>query len=877
VESLEIRRRFLRFFEERGHKIVPSSSLIPNDPTLLLTNAGMNQFKPYMLGLEEPAFPRAASIQKVFRTSDIDLVGHTARHLTFFEMLGNFSFGDYFKKEACAWAFELVTGGFGVDPDRLWFTVYEPDDETVGIWIDHVGVRPERVVRRGKEDNFWWMHVAGPCGPNSEIYVDRGARFGADGGPAVDEDRFMEIWNIVFMQNECDEHGDVIRDLPKKNIDTGSGLERVATVLQDADSVFEADLLRPILAAAEELTGRPYGKDDRDDVSLRVMAEHGRATTFLMADGVLPSNEGRGYVLRRMLRRVVTHARKLGMDRPVMPELVERTVQVMGEPYPDLVERKPFVLQVATSEEERFGGTYRQGLLLFEGEAAKAKKAGTGSFPGDVAFRLHDTHGFPLEITLELAAEEGLTVDTETYGRLMDEQRRRAQQAAKKGDLAEGPLGDIASTSGPTEFLGYERLNAEGRMVGLIAGGERTEAAHEGQRVRMVLDRTPFYAEGGGQVGDAGTISTSGGVVEVTDTQPGPGGIIVHHGIVRSGEVRQGDEAEAAVAAERREATARSHTGTHVLHHTIRQSLGEHARQAGSLVAPGRLRFDFTHYEALPRHALEEVESLANVRLAADDAVRAYETTREFAQSQGAIALFGEKYGDIVRVVEIGDYSVELCGGTHVHHTGEVALLRLISEQSIGSGFRRVEALTGPDALKQVNVERRLLEEVMEAVGGGDPAMAPERVRQVIGRIKQLENELGKYRKSERDAEVDRLAGAAVDVAGVSLVVAQMDGQNADELRERALALRGRLEKNGSGAAVLGTSSGGKALLVAAVTNDLVTRGVTAPALLDQAAKAIGGGAGGKPILAFAGGARAAMLPDALAGIGDRLIALLTG
>jgi alanyl-tRNA synthetase len=874
----DIRQTFLRFFEERGHKVVPSSSLIPNDPTLLLTNAGMNQFKPYFLGLQEPPYPRAVSVQKVFRASDIENVGHTDRHLTFFEMLGNFSFGDYFKKEACGWAWELVTKSFGIDPERLWVTVFETDDEAADIWADEVGVPRDKIVKRGREDNFWWMHVAGPAGPCSEIYVDRGPKYGPDGGPAVDEDRFCEIWNLVFMQNEVDDHGNVIGDLPKKNIDTGSSLERLAMVLQDADNVFLTDILRPLLAVAEEQTARRYGEDEKVDVSLRVMAEHGRATTFLIADGVLPSNEGRGYVLRRMLRRVVTHARRLGVEHPVMPAFVEGTVELMGDFYPELVSNRAFILQVAESEEERFGGTYRQGLTLFEDAVKRSRDSGTSAagLPGDVAFRLHDTHGFPLEVTLELAAEEGLAVDTERFAQLMDEQRRRGKDAAKKGDHAEGVLGEVASVAGQTEFLGYERLAAEGRIVGLVRDGSLAETAAEGDQVRLVLDRTPFYAEGGGQVGDAGLIRTDAGVVRVTDTRPGPGGIIVHTGSVQEGEIRQGEEAEAQVDEERRAATARSHTATHVLHHTIRHALGEHARQAGSRVEPGRLRFDFTHFEPVPKGQLEEIEYLVNRRLAEDEPVRAFETTKEFAQSQGAIALFGEKYGDIVRVVEVGNYSIELCGGTHVRHTGEVALVRLLHEASIGSGFRRVEALTGPDALKQINVERRLLEEIIEAVGGGDAASTPERVRHAVERIKQLESELGRIRKAQQAGEAVELVARAHVVDGVKLLAEPLPGRSAGELRELATKVRSLLQGEPA-AVVLAGADGGKAVVVGALTKDLVGRGLRAADLIEPLATAVGGNAGGKPDLAMGGGPRADGVDEGLRAISGRLRELLDG
>jgi alanyl-tRNA synthetase len=883
VDGSEIRRTFLEFFEQRGHRVVPSSSLISPIPGLLLTNAGMNQFVPYFLGREEPPFPRATSCQKSFRTGDIENVGHTARHLTFFEMLGNFSFGDYFKREAIAWAHELLTEVFGIDHDRLWVTVFDTDEEAVAYWAE-VGVTGERVIRRGKLDehgepaNFWWTHTAGPCGPCSEIYVDRGPRYGPEGGPNVDEERFLEVWNLVFMQNECDDRGEVVGDLPRKNIDTGASLERLAVVLQGVDTVFDTDLLRPLVETAERVTGHRYGRDERADVSLRVLAEHGRATTFLMADGILPSNEGRGYVLRRMLRRLVTHARKLGVDRPVTGELVEATVEVMGEAYPELRANREFVLQVAGSEEERFGATYRQGVALLEAEARRAREAGTGVLPGPVAFKLHDTFGFPLELTLEAAADQGLTVDTEGFTRLMEEQRARAREAARKGERGEEALGRAAAGAGPTEFLGYERLTAEGRVVGIVADGGPAEVAGEGQRVLVLLDRTPFYPEGGGQVGDAGVIRTPGGTVAVTDTRPGPGGTIVHEGVVESGEVRRGEEAEARVDPDRRGATARSHTSTHIVHHTVRSLLGEHARQAGSLVAPGRLRFDFPHFEPVSRDALEEIEYRANRRLADDDPVRAYETTYEYALSEGAIALFEEKYGDIVRVVEVGDYSIELCGGTHVRHTGQVGLIRVVSEASIGAGLRRIEALVGPDALRHVNRERRLLEEVMAAVGAGDPASAPERVRQAVARVKQLESELGRLRRAERAKELDRLAAGAVDVAGVRLVLARVDGRDESELRELAPTLAGRLSRDGSdrAAVVLGTSTSKGARLVGAVSPSLAGE-VTARRLLEAAARVIGGGVGGRDRLALAGGPRAEALDEALATVPERLRSLVGG
>jgi alanyl-tRNA synthetase len=888
MEGRAIREGFLSFFEERGHARVPSSSLIPNDPSLLLTTAGMVQFKPYFLGQQDPPYPRAVSVQKAFRTTDIENVGRTIRHLTFFEMLGNFSFGDYFKKEAIALAWELVTEGFGLDPDRLWATVYQKDDKAERLWGTAAYSRDEeaeelwrsylpgdRIVRRGMDDNFWSMGVAGPCGPCSEIYVDRGPQYGPDGGPEASEERFLEIWNLVFMQFERDDDYRLVGELEKKGVDTGSSLERVAIVLQDAPSIFQTDLLAPILDAAQSVTGRTYGKDDDQDRSLRILAEHGRAVAFLVADGVVPANEGRGYVLRRMLRRVVLHARKLGVEKEVLAPLVEATVEVMGDAYPELVERKAFVLQVTASEEEHFGATLRQGMGLFEDQVARVKASEGRTFPGDAAFRYHDTYGFPIELTVELAQEQGLDVDTSAFDRLMAEQRERAR-AAVRGGPDQAALVDAARTAGPTEFLGYEHLRAEATVAALVREGARIDGATEGDGIEVILDRTPFYAEAGGQVGDTGTIRTSTGEARVEDTVFGPGKVIVHRARVTRGEIRAGQEAEAAVDEVRRAAAARSHTGTHVIHWTLRHLLGEHARQAGSLVAPGRLRFDFTHFEPLSRNRLEEVEELANGRLAEDAPVRAYETTFEFARSQGAIALFEETYGDLVRVVEIGDYSVELCGGTHVPHTGRVGLALITGEQSIGSGLRRIEALVGPDALAHVNRDRRLLEEVGETLGAGDPSQAPDRARRTVARIKELEDALGRVRSQERAARVEDLAAGAVDIGGVRLIVTSLPGEDPGALRELAIKLRDRLERDGHGAAVLGTADGSKATLVAACTRALIDRGVAAPDLLEPAAEVLGGRAGGKPNLAFGGGGKASALDQALGLIPDRLAALLS-
>jgi len=875
VESQSIRETFLSFFEERAHRRVPSSSLIPPPESgLLLANAGMNQFIPYFLGQAPPPFPRAVSCQKCFRANDIENVGHTARHLTMFEMLGNFSFGDYFKTDAIPWAHELITEGFGIDHDLLWVTVYDDDAEAAELWVDAAGLAPDRIVRRGRLDeegelaNYWHTHAAGPGGPCSEIFVDRGTAYGPDGGPDVDEERFIEIWNLVFIQDQVDADLQIVGELPAKNIDTGSSLERVATLLQGVDNCFETDLFVPLLEVAESLSGKRHGANERDDVSLKVITEHARAASFLIADGVQPSNEGRGYILRRLLRRVVSHARRLGVERGIMEPLIRRTVELMGDVYPELRENQAFVLQVAMSEEERFAATLRQGLQLFERAIEQNEERKVLS--GDDAFKLSDTFGFPLQLTEELAAEAGLGVDVDRFTELLEEQRARARSAAKKI-----PIGLDAGAVPPTEFVGYRQLDAGGEIVAMLDPESRElPVAEEGADVRIFLNVSPFYAEGGGQIGDHGTIRTATGVIRVVDAQWAGPNAIMHVGLVESGEVRADQEAHGAVDPERRQATARAHTSTHIVHWTLKHLLGEHARQAGSLVAPGRLRFDFPHPSAVPQEILEEAELEANRRLALDDAVRIYETTFDEAKAQGAIGLFGEKYGDLVRVVEVGDYSRELCGGTHVHRTGNVSLIKILHEGSIGAGMRRVEALVGPDALREVNAERALLHGLVSTLGSTDPAAAIERVRQLVERVKRLETELGKLRHGDVASRVDLIAQQATQVDGARLVTT-LEDVDADELRELAQKVVGKLESDGGAAVVLGSSRDGKALIVAACSARLVERGVTAPMLLDVAAKQVGGGAGGKPILGFAGGPNGASVKDAVAGIPARLAELL--
>ncbi len=864
MRSTEIRRRFTDFFVERDHRLVPSSPLIPNDPTLLLANAGMNQFKPFLLGEVEPDFARATSVQKCTRTSDIENVGDRS-HCTFFEMLGNFSFGDYFKEGAIAYAWELVTERFGFEPERLWITVYLDDDEAIGIWRQ-TGIPAERIQRLGKEDNFWSMGVAGPCGPCSEIHYDRGPGFGADGGPASGSDRYLEIWNLVFMQNVRDEDYNIVGDLPRKNIDTGMGLERVATLLQETDSMYETDLFLPILQEVQEVSGAPYGKNDKLDRSLRIVTEHARTASFLIADGVLPSNEGRGYILRRLLRRSVRHLRVLEVEDAVLPVVCARVVDTLGEPWPELVAQRSLIEQVVASEEDSFSRTLRQGSALLDTAIRRTRAAGGTTLAGDTAFQLHDTYGFPYELTLEAAGEAGLEVDADRFGVLMEDQRRRAKEARKEltADLRRlEAYRDLAGRHGRTVFVGYDATSADGRILGLLRDGEELAAAHEGDQVELVLDRTPFYAEGGGQVGDSGTVRTAGGaVLQVTDTRPGLEGFHVHTARVVKGEALPGEEVHAEVDAARREAVTRSHTATHTLHWALRDQLGEHARQQGSLVDAGRLRFDFAHFAAVPPERLAEVEAAVNRQLLADPDVKIWHTSLAEAEAAGAIGLFGEKYGERVRVVDVGDFSRELCGGTHVGHGSQVGPVIVLGESSIGANLRRVEALTGLEALRYADRERQLLGEVA-ALLHTRPEDAPEQLRRRLEALAEATRELERLRVAGLERLAAELAAGRVRADGGWLVVERVAEAGADDLRRIATAVRDRAGP-GPGVIVLGSETQGKAAMVALLSADLADRKLAARDVLVQAARAVGGGAGGKGDLASAGGRDPSRLDEAL-------------
>ncbi len=859
MDSNEIRATFLKFFADLDHQVVPSASLIPIDPTLLLTNAGMVPFKPYMLGEETPPYRRAVSIQKCARTIDIDIVGTTQRHLTFFEMLGNFSFGDYFKEKAIPWAYELVTDGFGLDPDRLWYSVHNDDDEAATIWIDDVGVAEDR-VQRFDTDNFWQMGVPGPAGPSSEIFFDKGPEYGQDGGPAVDDERFVEIWNLVFMQYVQDEPYNVVGDLPAKNIDTGAGLERLSTVLQGVDSVFDTDLIRPVMAAAEASCGISYSDAERSDVSLRIMADHGRAVTFLIADGVVPSNEGRGYVLRRLLRRSVRHAFLYGTSELIMPELIRATVDIMGEAYPDLETRRDFITQLAEREELLFRRTLASGSRLLD-QALEELDHGA-ALSGPTAFKLHDTYGFPIDVTAEILQERGIGLDRSGFDDLMAEQRSRARAAFKgsdeaaRQDLYVALLGGI----GPTEFLGYRESAGTGLVLSLIQEGEAVERAEEGQEVEVFLDRTPFYAESGGQVGDSGRIETETGTVAVRDTQHALTGVHGHRGQVIAGYIQVGQDASAAIDPMRRERIRKNHTGTHMLHWALRTVVGDHVHQAGSLVEPERLRFDFSHFEGLSQQQISDLEQVINERIVENDQITTLETTKEQAEKMGALAFFGDKYGSEVRVVRVGDYSTELCGGTHVRTTGQVGPLVVTTEGSVAANTRRVEALTGNAGFAYLAKARRMVDDTARYLQVR-PEEVPDRIRALAERADDLQAQLDAHAKRSQAETAGQLAAGAVQVAGVPAVVALRKGADAVQLRALALQVRDRLD---DGVVVLGSDQDGKGALVGAAARALVNRGFSVADAVLAGAQILGGGGSRDPELSQAGGPNGPAIEEAL-------------
>ncbi|GAA2460791.1 alanine--tRNA ligase [Streptomyces lavendulocolor] len=886
MESAEIRRRWLSFFEERGHTVVPSASLIADDPTLLLVNAGMVPFKPYFLGEEKPPYSRASSVQKCVRTPDIEEVGKTTRHGTFFQMCGNFSFGDYFKEGAIKLAWELLTGsvehgGYGLEPEKLWITVYQDDDEAEQIWRDVVGVPAERIQRLGKKDNFWSMGVPGPCGPCSEINYDRGPEFGVEGGPAVNDERYVEIWNLVFMQYErgegtSKEDFEILGDLPSKNIDTGLGLERLAMILQGVQNMYETDTLKVVIDKATELTGVRYGQAHESDVSLRVVADHMRTSVMLIGDGVTPGNEGRGYVLRRIMRRAVRNMRLLGATGPVVGELVDTVIRTMGEQYPELETDRKRIETVALAEEAAFLKALKGGTNILDTAVTETKAAGGTVLSGDKAFLLHDTWGFPIDLTLEMAAEQGLSVDEAGFRRLMQEQRDRAKadaRAKKTGHADVSAYREIADTSGATEFVGYTNTEGETTVVGLLVNGVPSPAATEGDEIEVVLDRTPFYAEGGGQIADTGRIRLhSGAVIEVRDVQQPVPGVSVHKGSVQVGEVTVGATAYATIDVRRRRAIARAHSATHLTHQALRDALGPTAAQAGSENQPGRFRFDFGSPSAVPQAVMTDVEQKINEVLARELDVHAEVMPIDEAKRQGAIAEFGEKYGEKVRVVTIGDFSKELCGGTHVHNTAQLGLVKLLGESSIGSGVRRIEALVGVDAYNFLAREHTVVAQLQELVKGR-PEELPEKISGMLAKLKDAEKEIEKFRAEKVLQAAAGLAQGAQDVRGVALVTGQVpDGTGADDLRKLVLDVRGRIPGDRPAVVALFTTANGRPLTVIATNEAARERGLKAGDLVRTAAKTLGGGGGGKPDVAQGGGQNVEAVGEAMAAV-ERLVA----
>ena len=871
MESAEIRARWLRFFESGNsqgltHTVVPSASLIADDPNLLLVNAGMVPFKPFFLGEVTPPYKRATSVQKCVRTLDIDEVGKTTRHASFFQMCGNFSFGDYFKEGAIALAWELLTkpvsdGGYGFPEERLWVTVYLDDDEAADIWHKKIGVPLERIQRRDMADNFWSMGVPGPCGPCSEIYYDRGPAYGIDGGPIADENRYLEVWNLVFMQNERGAGGGkdgypILGELPAKSIDTGLGLERMAALLQGVENIYEIDTTMQILSKASELSGVKYGKSEKSDISLRVIADHARTAAMLIGDGVTPGNEGRGYVLRRMMRRTIRNMRLLGTNDPSMATLTQAAIGAMGPQYPELVTDSARILSVSASEEESFLQTLKSGTAIFDMAASAVKATKSTQMSGDDVFKLHDTYGFPFDLTLEMAREVGLEVDEAGFTRLMKEQRDRAKadaRAKKSGHTDLSEYKKIADASGATEFVGYTQTQTESRVNAILVDGVGTKSAKAGDDVEIILDRTPFYAEGGGQLADGGTITLGDGtVVEIDDVQTPVPGVSIHRGRVLSGSIEVGQKSVALIDQERRNAISRAHTATHMVHKAFREILGETATQAGSENSPGRFRFDFPATGALSDGVLDEVEARVNALLLDDLAVTAEVMSQDEAKKLGAMALFGEKYGDRVRVVSVGDWARELCGGTHVHRSGQLGVVKLLSESSIGAGVRRVEALVGADAYQFLAREHVLLNSLTQIIKGARVEELPARINDLVSKMRDIEKELSTLRTASAMESAASLISTAKSINGTTVVVGSLvDGIAADNLRLIALDLRAR---NSNTVVVLTSVVDEKIVLVVAVSDDARAGGIKAGALVKLGSAILGGGGGGKDDFAQGGG-----------------------
>ena len=877
MKSADIRQRFLDYFAKNGHTVVPSASLLLDDPTLLFVNAGMVPFKPYFLGEATPDYARAASVQKCVRTLDIEEVGKTTRHASFFQMAGNFSFGDYFKEGAIPFAWELLTGsvsegGYGFPEEKLWVTVYEDDDEAAEIWHKKVGVPKERIQRRGQIDNFWSMGVPGPCGPCSEIYYDRGAQYGKEGGPVVDEDRYLEVWNLVFMQFERGagpgkEGYPILGELPAKNIDTGMGVERMAALLQGVENIYEIDTTRVILDKAVELTKVKYGSNPKSDVALRVVADHARTCAFLIVDGVLPGNEGRGYVLRRIMRRVVRNMRILGCNEPVMEELINSAIEAMGSQYPELVTDANRIRSIAINEELAFLSTLKSGTMIFDTAVSQLQKTNSKVLAGDQVFQLHDTYGFPFDLTVEMAKESGLEVDETGFRKLMAEQRERAKADAmtrKAGLTAPTAYKEVMDKAGKSTFVGYERVTSESKINGLLVDGKVVESATPGQHVEIILESTPFYAEGGGQLGDHGRITLSNGaVLDVYDVQSPVSGLIVHRATVADGEVSISSDAHAEVNLDRRLAISRAHTATHMIHKAFREMLGETATQMGSENSPGRLRFDFPSPKAVPDSILNEVEARVNTVLLEDLPVTAQYMTQDAAREIGAMALFGEKYGDQVRVVSVGDWAKELCGGTHTTTTGNLGVVKFLSEGSVGTGVRRVEALVGSDAYSFLAKEHILLNTISQNLKA-KPEELVDRIEGIVSKLKEAEKELEKVRAAQLRSQLDSYLHVQ-DISGVTFKTAIFpDGTSVNDIREIVNELKSAMHGQ-SGVVCAISTADNKVSIVIAATEVAISKGISAGELLNKTAKVLDGKGGGKADLAQGGGNNVAAISDAVA------------
>ena len=884
MDSADIRRRFLEFFEKNGHTIVPSASLIANDPTLLLVNAGMVPFKPYFLGEAPAPYKRATSVQKCVRTLDIEEVGKTTRHGSFFQMAGNFSFGDYFKEGAITMAWKLLTssvkdGGYGFDPEKLWVTIYLDDEEAYDIWRNKVGVPESKIQRRGMADNFWSMGVPGPCGPCSEIYFDRGPEHGKEGGPIADEERYLEVWNLVFMQYNRGEGGSkddfpLNGELPAKNIDTGMGIERMAAILQGVDNIYEIDTTKIILDKATEIVGVKYGADNSADVRLRVVADHTRTAAFLIGDGVIPGNEGRGYVLRRMMRRVIRNMRILGAENPVMKDLIEATIKAMGPQYPELNTDKKRILEIAIGEETSFAQTLKTGTLLFENSIEDLKKNKSKALSGEKVFELHDTYGFPYDLTLEMASEAGIAIDAEGFKRLMLEQKNRAKADAKERKQGLGDLQQyraLADLAGITNFTGYAETSSEVSLKGLLQDGNVAKSVAQGIDVEFVLDRSPFYAEGGGQLADSGKLVLSNGAeIEIDDVQQPVPGLYVHRGRVTKGEAVTGLKGVGEVDLLRRKAISRAHTATHLIHKAFREALGETATQLGSENSPGRLRFDFPSPKPVPQSVLNDVEERVNEVLLSDLGVSAQLMSQDQARAMGAMALFGEKYGDVVRVVSVGDWAHELCGGTHAQRSAQLGVIKFLSEQSIGAGTRRVEALVGTDAYQFLAREHLIVSNLQEMLKGRAEEL-PEKVSSLMDRLKDAEKEIEKARKSQLSGSINDYLKTAHDVNGVKVANFLAQGElGANDIRELVTNVRGQLGE--AAAVVIGAGISSDKVNVVVATNDAARKkNLNAGEILNLVLAKLDGKGGGKPDMAQGAGTNISDAKNVIAGV-DNLI-----